>query len=1142
MACPEADLGGQRRARRVRAPQAVGLGCHDREPVLATLPLLEALEEREGGGPPCDWPRDRRLVAGQGRRVAGHADNTTLTPVPLMVKHPRDDPPRLQRRESMSMRPHRPKARHRPVAIPCSRPGLLAAPPVPRSTLLRAASGVRSRPRSPAFPPGHGACQSVPGSFPPVDNHARTPQFQEILTGRIRGVTRHDAMAHVSRKAPGRSQEGRQTEEKDMAAEPHTTSPSLAEAAIAYAARGLRVFPLHGIVADSRTKELRCTCAKGSSCARPGKHPLGRLARHGSTDATENSIVVAEWWQKAPYANVGIATGTPVGREGSHLGVVDIDPDHGGNHTLRALVGSTPEANDEWRAMRGAPAVRTGSGGAHFYVVSDQRSNFAGAVGTDRAGVDFRGSGGYVVAPPSRHISGHHYRWVTPLDMAELPSLPSPLDAWLSLPINSAPSAGDARTRSYVQEVADPVLRRRLGAYRDAVVADVTSLIATAPNGRQHAALFSGSCRLFDLARAGLIAHADARALLMAEGARMRSFDAKRPWTEGEIARHVDNAWVFVSKRGTTNVPLPAELAGALGLVSPGTDATQSVPSPTAGDPVATSPAVEEATASIQAGSVGPDEPAVADAQPGSDTPPNQLSGDGGATRDRPSTMSLFRRLTGDTALYDQAVARLVAAASQLAAEGSRQPYRETLAMLRAADPHLFCAMGLAAARHDGAPSSAAARCLAKAMATSAPQPGKSTGQGSTAQEEIAALVASTVSSPRGQPTEASRLARDATATPRAAHRPAFDVDHANDLLDRLGHCARVIAGQDPSGAQRVVERLSVEHPRLLDALGHATASLIGPIEIDVTNRRIVEVVLARRQFARKSARTSADTIWCEAVSLGGETPRPTAFPDARTHVAEQGPDAPVPAHRATIGVAPLRRADVDVLAYHAVFGDARDAQRATEAIAEIETKRAAAVARRFATGRRGADLAADLAASSTAALARWDPTRGVPYGAYSATVMAKEARRAMARDPRSHEPPVVSLDALPVRPQVAAQVTEPALPPMAELTEGLPSRARALLASIHEGDKSVATAAAELGIDAATARQTLKFAYAELARRPAIRRAAKDAGLDPEGRDIAPRFRRSPVASPSPAPAMTYPPGALPSHGAAGYFGYLAR
>ena len=69
--------------------------------------------------------------------------------------------------------------------------------------------------------------------------------------------------------------------------------------------------------------------------------------------------------------------------------------------------------------------VRTGSGGAHLYFshpgnihLGNRASSVLGR------GIDVRGDGGYVIAPPSRHVSGRNYHW-------RLEGDPSPAPAWL---------------------------------------------------------------------------------------------------------------------------------------------------------------------------------------------------------------------------------------------------------------------------------------------------------------------------------------------------------------------------------------------------------------------------------------------------------------------------------------------------------------------------------------------------------------------------------------------------------------------------------------------------------------------------------------------------------------------------------------
>lgn len=71
-------------------------------------------------------------------------------------------------------------------------------------------------------------------------------------------------------------------------------------AALDYARRGLRVFPVFEIEDDGR-------CACGRDCGRDaGKHPR---TRHGFKDATTNSVQITAWWSRWPNANIGVATG-----------------------------------------------------------------------------------------------------------------------------------------------------------------------------------------------------------------------------------------------------------------------------------------------------------------------------------------------------------------------------------------------------------------------------------------------------------------------------------------------------------------------------------------------------------------------------------------------------------------------------------------------------------------------------------------------------------------------------------------------------------------------------------------------------------------------------------------------------------------
>jgi hypothetical protein len=121
-------------------------------------------------------------------------------------------------------------------------------------------------------------------------------------------------------------------------------SAIVTDQALGYAARGWRVLPVHSI------RDGRCTC-RHPGCLTPGKHPIERGWQHR---ATTSGADIWEWWERWPYANVGIATGFESG-----IFVPDIDPDKGGGATLAALIA-------EHGPLPATRTHRTGSGGTHY--------------------------------------------------------------------------------------------------------------------------------------------------------------------------------------------------------------------------------------------------------------------------------------------------------------------------------------------------------------------------------------------------------------------------------------------------------------------------------------------------------------------------------------------------------------------------------------------------------------------------------------------------------------------------------------------------------------------------------------------------------------------------------------------------------
>lgn len=204
------------------------------------------------------------------------------------------------------------------------------------------------------------------------------------------------------------------------------------QSALAYAQRGWPVLPLHHI-----TRGGECSC--GKECPSPAKHPW---LKHGLKNATLDGVMLQAWWKKWPNANIGIRTGSASG-----LVVLDIDPRHGGDESLHSLGVDTADL----------PTVQTGGGGTHFYFAAPpepitNRANI-------RPGIDLRGENGYVVAPPSNHVSGGTYQWIGDIPDV-LPTVPEWVLALLQRPVTemTRPNVSAAATAS--QDVQLELLRR----------------------------------------------------------------------------------------------------------------------------------------------------------------------------------------------------------------------------------------------------------------------------------------------------------------------------------------------------------------------------------------------------------------------------------------------------------------------------------------------------------------------------------------------------------------------------------------------------------------------------------------------------------------------------------------------------------
>jgi hypothetical protein len=183
---------------------------------------------------------------------------------------------------------------------------------------------------------------------------------------------------------------------------------SVLTTALAYANKGVRVIPIK----------------QGEK--RP---PMSGWQNAATTDPT----TIRQWFEgQFKDCGLGIATGECRNR---YLIVVDIDDreQYRGSDTLadlEQLHGKLPDTLE----------VITGSGGRHIYFLTDApiRNEASGKLGQ---GIDIRGIGGQVLAPPTVHPNGKEYQWTDECSIADHKPADMPLWMVLLLTAKAEPAA-----------------------------------------------------------------------------------------------------------------------------------------------------------------------------------------------------------------------------------------------------------------------------------------------------------------------------------------------------------------------------------------------------------------------------------------------------------------------------------------------------------------------------------------------------------------------------------------------------------------------------------------------------------------------------------------------------------------------------
>lgn len=294
----------------------------------------------------------------------------------------------------------------------------------------------------------------------------------------------------------------------------------LLDAALVYAGRGWPVIPLHGWSLQG------CTCGRRDRCPSPAKHPH---TTNGLKDASTDPKQIREWWSKWPDANVGLVTGVA-------FDVLDVDGPEG--------LASFERLTAENGSPLGGIVVETGSGGRHYLFEPQGAGNRAGMV----PGLDWRGEGGYIVAPPSIHASGRNYRRLVNLGNG-IPPAPDWLVELVRPRRQAQASAGGsewtqpANTASYGQRALESEL----------------AALALAEEGTRNSSLNKAGFSLFQLVKAGVLDEFETRAALAKVASQIGLEDL-------EIERTLQSAWDSAEAReiapAVASEPIPGQNPG----------------------------------------------------------------------------------------------------------------------------------------------------------------------------------------------------------------------------------------------------------------------------------------------------------------------------------------------------------------------------------------------------------------------------------------------------------------------------------------------------------------------------------------------------------------------------------------------------
>jgi hypothetical protein len=250
----------------------------------------------------------------------------------------------------------------------------------------------------------------------------------------------------------------------------------LVDFALDYARRGWHVFP--------------CWPGDKSPCVGNDKDAAGKpIPKTGGLyKATTDQKQIRAWWQRWPNAMIGV-------RMGAASDVWALDPDAPKRET-------DADGRATWAGLTAQHGAvyshthRTPGGGQHILFKWDASRPVTNKEGQlRRSGINVRGEGGYVIAPPSINANGRSYEVVEPLDYFNFADAPDWLYELVLTPLVSEQAQAKAeRPRTE---------RRHKRPYAEAALRAEVDAVASCTDGNRNNQLNTSAFKLGTLVGAG---------------------------------------------------------------------------------------------------------------------------------------------------------------------------------------------------------------------------------------------------------------------------------------------------------------------------------------------------------------------------------------------------------------------------------------------------------------------------------------------------------------------------------------------------------------------------------------------------------------------------------------------------------------